>query len=98
MTRSLLSRASELQQRGLALERKSREHTNFCEYVVALLEMHRAERVCDLPMEDQHAVAERGMRLTPASELESESAELERLGQELFAQLPPDFFVGIADS
>lgn len=38
MTRSLLSRASELQQRGLALERKSREHTNFCEYVVALLE------------------------------------------------------------
>lgn len=97
MTQSLLNRASELQQRGLALERHSREHTEFFKRVVALLEMHRAERVCDLPMTEQHAVAEWLVRLTPESELESESAELKRLEQELWSQLPPDLFIGIAD-
>jgi len=89
---TLLNRVTELRERQRGFEREVRKHADFCNFVVTLLETHGVNTVGDLPMEAQHAIAERSVRLTPESELELEKRELERLNQELLAQLPPDFW------
>ena len=89
---SLLDRFSKLRQRRIALQRKCSEHKNLNEYVIGVLETHGVNCVGDLPMAEQHAVAERLKPLGQESDLESEIAELERLSCELWAQLPLDIF------